>query len=938
MTINLSDNSPRISYTVSQGATQTTFAVPFEFFDDADLNVYVDGTLKTITTHYTVSGGSGSTGSVGISVTGISGGSTVIITRNIALARTTDFPTSGPFDVATLNTELDRFTAQLADQKDQNDRSVSLADDDAAASMTLPLKASRVGTVLGFNATTGAAEAGPKIANVNSLSAITADIAALADIEDGTTATDAISGLAAIKTDVTAVANIATAVSAVNSNSTNINAVNSNSSNINTVAGSISNVNAVGAKASLITSDFISDLNTLAVTDVINDINTLATSDIVNDLNTLATSDIVSDLNTLATSDIVSDINTLATSDIVTDLNLLATSDFVSDLNTVATSGNVTAVNNVSGAIANVNTVANNLTTVNTFGTQYQVSANAPSNPTEGLLWFDTTNDIMKVYEGSGFVNAGSSVNGTAARYSYTATASQTSFAATYDAGYVDVYLNGVKLVSGTDFTATNGSTVVLAIGAALNDTVDIIGYGTFSVSSAVTLPDNVKATFGTGSDMEIYHDGSNSFVAGNNAGNNTVVIKPGGTGSVLITNSAGDNIITQQGDAAHLHYDNFTKLATTATGVDVTGVITTDGMTTSADINFGDNDKAVFGAGSDLQIYHDGSNSYINEAGTGDLYIRTSNEIRIQDGNQSNFLYAVEGADLRLYHNGSEKLRTESTGVTMTGKVGIGTASPTDYDAESNNLVVASSGHTGVTIASTGSNQRTNLYFADGTSGTSTYIGGFTYNHSDNSLLIRTNGAEAMRIDSAGIISKNGTFSYSGTSDNFYWNVGSGDRFRFHSGVTASRDILGFSNPNGGIGAINTNGTTTSFVTSSDYRLKTAVEYDWNATTRLKQLKPARFKWIADGDDAVFVDGFLAHEAATVCPESVTGTKDAMRDEAYEISAEEKDADGNVTKEAVMGTRSVIDPQGIDQAKLVPLLCKTILELEARITALEAG
>ncbi len=195
------------------------------------------------------------------------------------------------------------------------------------------------------------------------------------------------------------------------------------------------------------------------------------------------------------------------------------------------------------------------------------------------------------------------------------------------------------------------------------------------------------------------------------------------------------------------------------------------------------------------------------------------------------------------------------------------------------------------------------------------------------------------MTIDSAGIISKDGTFSYSGTSDNFYWNVGAGDRFRFHSGVTASRDILGFSNPNGGIGAINTNGTTTSFVTSSDYRLKTAVEYDWNATTRLKQLKPARFKWIADGDDAVEVDGFLAHEVESIIPEAITGNgKDAMMDEAYEVSAEEKDADGNVTKEAVMGTRSVPDLQGIDQSKLVPLLCKTILELEARITALETA
>ena len=79
-----------------------------------------------------------------------------------------------------------------------------------------------------------------------------------------------------------------------------------------------------------------------------------------------------------------------------------------------------------------------------------------------------------------------------------------------------------------------------------------------------------------------------------------------------------------------------------------------------------------------------------------------------------------------------------------------------------------------------------------------------------------------------------------------------------------------------------------------------------------MKQLKPARFKWIVDGDDAVFVDGFLAHEGQTIVPESVSGTKDAV------------DADG------------AIDPQGMDYGKLVPLLCKTILELEARITALE--
>ena len=150
--------------------------------------------------------------------------------------------------------------------------------------------------------------------------------------------------------------------------------------------------------------------------------------------------------------------------------------------------------------------------------------------------------------------------------------------------------------------------------------------------------------------------------------------------------------------------------------------------------------------------------------------------------------------------------------------------------------------------------------------------------------------------------------------------------------------------------GAINVDASSTLYNTSSDYRLKTAVTYDWDATSRLKQLKPARFKWIVDGDDAVPVDGFLAHEVShdsdgnPLVPEAITGEKDGMRDEQYVVTPAVEatyDDDGNILTEAVpavMGTRSVPDLQGIDQAKLVPLLCKTILELEARITALEAN
>ena len=266
MTINLADNDPRVSYTVGQGVTQTSFAVPFEFFDNDDLNVYVDGTLKTITTHYTVSGGDGSTGTVTISVTGATGGSTVVITRSIDLDRTTDFPSSGPFNIASLNTELDRFVAISADQKDQVDRSLKLVDYDSEVDTQMPLLAARKGTVLGFNATTGVPEAGPNISDVQSLAAITADIGTLADIEDGTVATDAISGLAAIKANVTTVAGISSNVTTVAGNTSNINTVAGVSANVTTVAGISSNVTSVAGVAANVTTvaGVASDVTTVA--------------------------------------------------------------------------------------------------------------------------------------------------------------------------------------------------------------------------------------------------------------------------------------------------------------------------------------------------------------------------------------------------------------------------------------------------------------------------------------------------------------------------------------------------------------------------------------------------------------------------------------------------------------------------------------------------
>jgi len=155
----------------------------------------------------------------------------------------------------------------------------------------------------------------------------------------------------------------------------------------------------------------------------------------------------------------------------------------------------------------------------------------------------------------------------------------------------------------------------------------------------------------------------------------------------------------------------------------------------------------------------------------------------------------------------------------------------------------------------------------------------------------------ERMRIDSSGFLQ--------------IATTGKTGRINLQPNPSNNHFVEFYTTADGKVGEINTTGgTTTNYVTSSDYRLKENVEYDWDATTRLKQLKPARFNFIADADTTV--DGFLAHEVSSIVPEAIHGEKDAVDDE------------GNPKY------------QGIDQSKLVPLLVKTIQELEARITALE--
>ena len=287
---------------------------------------------------------------------------------------------------------------------------------------------------------------------------------------------------------------------------------------------------------------------------------------------------------------------------------------------------------------------------------------------------------------------------------------------------------------------------------------------------------------------------------------------------------------------------------------------------------------------------------------------------------------------------------------VLATGKVGIGTTSPTEkLEVAGNVRLDASNAELNIAAGTTGTTGAINFTF---TSEDTNYAGiEFVYDtrasvgprffsqngyhltvDSGDALHLKTDGNDRLTINNGGDVFMHGT-TINGTENDAGYSVG-GLSFRVSRNTTSNANQIVFYNPNGAIGAIQTNGSATAYNTSSDYRLKENVVPMQDALQRITQLKPSRFNFIAD--DSLVVDGFLAHEVQEHVPEAISGEKDAMKDEEYEVTPAIIDDDGNEITPAVMDTRSVPDYQGIDQSKLVPLLVGAIQELTARIAALE--
>jgi len=369
------------------------------------------------------------------------------------------------------------------------------------------------------------------------------------------------------------------------------------------------------------------------------------------------------------------------------------------------------------------------------------------------------------------------------------------------------------------------------------------------SSDDTLEFSDNTKAGFGNDLDLQIYHNGSNSYLI-NTTG--ALHIKDDSSlalrSPITAIKSADDSEVCAkffENGAVELYYDNSKKFETTSTGTTTTGNHVVSGLVACDGLLADDNEKIKLGSGEDLQIYHTGSYSVLQN-NTGGLFVQGENAVTIKANNNVEILKATgdenmakfipDGA-VELYYNNTKRLETASYGSSVTGRFRVGCTSQPSTSVQ------------GVELTAT---------------------------NGENFVLIAT-----------------------------YTN--------------SAYNIQRFLAPAGDSGYIQVTGTSTTYATSSDYRLKQDDVDINNGITRLKQLRPIRFKW--KYDTSIEQDGFFAHEVQTVVPEAVAGEKDAVRE------------DGSIST------------QGLDHGKLVPLLTAALQEaitkietLETKVAALESA
>ena len=526
-----------------------TFDFDFQVNATSDIKVYVDGTLKTESTHYTVVTDSDVAGlnTDGTGTVKFTGGNipanlaVVTILSDVPAGRTSVYTAGGNITATSLEQDFDTLTMLVGDREERDTRALTApVNDPTDIDMTMPSKDNRKGKVLGFNATSGDPEAGPEIADVSTLAAITADIATLADIEDGTDATDAIQNVNAIRTDVTAVAGI---------NTTHL----SNVSGVATEVGRLGTAEAVSDMNTLGTAAIVADMDTLA--DIAADITTLAHiedgTDATDAIQTVVTniaavqgaSQAATDAAaardsakaisaamgaalddfddrylgtmtdtqtapasvtpTITTTNGSADITVSSASGISIGMKVTST-NIPAGTNVIGISGTTISLDN--SATAAASGTASTFSAHGVYGT-FSSAIDGPSTDNDGdtletgTLYFNTTDNEMRVYDGANWIAASAAGSASMIIYEYTVSGSATdTFSGADDNGLtlsyttdnVIVVKDGV-ILHDDDYTSTNGTSIVLDSTAAVGSEIVIYAFKSFTVADTVS-----KASGGT--------------------------------------------------------------------------------------------------------------------------------------------------------------------------------------------------------------------------------------------------------------------------------------------------------------------------------------------------------------------------------------------------------------------------------------------------------
>ena len=486
----------------------------------------------------------------------------------------------------------------------------------------------------------------------------------------------------------------------------------------------------------------------------------------------------------------------------------------------------------------------------------------------------------------------------------------------TYDA-LLKVSDNGAldgTLQTITDGLGNNSSLSLSTAGASVTGTLNVSGNATFDTTTLFVDASNNRVAVGTTNAQQKLHiqDAGPVSIRLNDSTTNywdltndsNLIFKRGGTERMRIDVSGAVGIGTSPSAKLHIQGTN-------------------SGVLVDTSVAYTPKIKAS-GALSDLEI---------SSIGNGGNLILTAD--------------CTSGSIIQFNNGGSEAARIDSS-----GNFGIGTTSPAAK------LEIYKSDFPAMRLSN--ANAFSNIY--QDTAGVINYSADDGGTAANSGHIFYVDGIERMRVTSGGavLIKTQSEFGISNEALQVA-NIDGGDRAIAVGNTTGSSatGCINFYNSNGIVGAILTNGSSTSYLTSSDYRLKEDWQPMANALDRVEALKPINFAWKVDGSR---VDGFLAHELAEVVPEAVTGEKDATEIRSFEVSpavyedvihpAKEAilDEEGNVIQEAkeewvekVLVSEAVFEDQefpvyqGIDQSKIVPLLVAAIQELRAEIELLKS-